>query len=215
MRRCQTDTMRRGATTLAVVVLCLVGVLVAMSSPRAVGAVVPRCAANSVRVTDYKSAVGAGNVNDLFWIRNVSSSTCSLRGYVRVAYVGVYGIGATTARPHSLVVSESRSYGRDGNDLGGLKMGVSIPTVILKRHGLASFWLYGTDEQHGTPPSRCIVSHEMLVWLPGSAASLTVNSATNDGYYWCGGFAAHPIVAGESGSDPAVRLSYYFGIPTP
>jgi hypothetical protein len=33
----------------------------------------------------------------------------------------------------------------------------------------------------------------------------------SNGFWWCGGFAAHPIVPGDSGSDPAVRLSYYFG----
>lgn len=193
-------------------VLVAVGIPTVMSGGTVAAAVAPACAASSVRITDYNTVVGAGNVNDLFWIRNVSPTTCSLRGYVRVAYVGVYGIGASDANPHRLTVSETRSYGRSGNDVGGLKKGLPIPTVILRPRGLASFWLYGTDEQHGTSvTSRCIISYRMLVWLPGSSTSVTLASLRSNGFFWCGGFAAHPIVPGESGSDPAVRLSYFFG----
>lgn len=207
--------MRRMTTKLIIIVIFLAGIPTMMSS--SVGAVVvaPPCAANSVRISDDNTVVGAGNVNDLFWIKNISTSTCTLRGYVRVEYVGVYGIGPTKATPHLLQVPETRSYGRDGNDLGGLKKGLPIPSVVLKEHGVASFWLYGTDEPHGTPPSRCIVAHKMLVWLPGSPTSLTVQPLRGNGFFWCGGVSAHPIASGESGSDPAVPLSYYFGVPTP
>jgi hypothetical protein len=199
-------------TILTVVVFFFVGFPAVIGGSHAVAAAAPSCSASSMRITNYRSAVGAGNVNDLFWIRNLSSLECSLRGYVRVEYVGVYSTGASQAKVHLLSVAEGHSYGREGNDLGGLKKGRPAPTVMLKEHGLASFWLYGTDEQHGTPDtSRCIVSHTMLVWLPGSSTSLTVQSSKDNGYYWCGRFTAHPIVPGESGSDPAVRLSYYFG----
>ena len=207
--------MGRRRTNLAFIVLLLAGIPTTLSSSVSAASTVPSCTANSVRINDYNTVVGAGNVNDLFWIKNVSSSSCSLRGYVRVEYVGVYGIGPTKATPHLLDVPEARSYGRDGNDLGGLKKGLPIPTVVLQERGVASFWLYGTDEQHGTPPSRCIVAHKMLVWLPGSSTSLTVPPIRANGFFWCGGFSAHPIASGESGSDPAVRLSYYFGVPTP
>ncbi len=135
---------------------------------------------------------------------------CSLRGYVRVAYVGVHDVGTPYNDPRRLTVSEGHSYGRDGNDIGGLKKGLPIPTVLLKVNGVASFWLYGTDEPVGSPPVRCIDSRKMLVWLPGSSISIVVQPLRANGFYWCGGFAAHPILAGESGSDPPKPLSYYF-----
>jgi hypothetical protein len=204
--------MRRAVKILTLVMFFWVGSPAVMSGTSASAAVTPACAASSVRVTDYNTLVGAGNVNDLFWITNVSSFECSLRGYVRVEYVGVYGTIGTHEKSHPLAVHEEHSYGRNGNDIGGLKRGLPLPTVTLKEHGVASFWLYGTDEQHGGPgTSRCIVSHQMLVWLPGSSTSLTVRPLKSNGFWWCGGFAAHPIVPGDSGSDPAVRLSYYFG----
>jgi hypothetical protein len=204
--------MRRATRIVTLFVFLVVGFPSVTSSSLAVAAVVPACAANSVRITDYNTLVGAGNVNDLFRIRNVSALACSLRGYVRVEYLGVYGIGVSDAKPHPLTVGEARSYGRDGNDVGGLKKGLPIPTVMLQEHGVASFWLYGTDEQHGTPAtSRCIASYKMLVWLPGSSTSITVQPLKDNGFFWCGVFTAHPIVPGGSGSDPAVRLSYYFG----
>jgi len=204
--------MRRALTILTITVFFVTGFPAVMSGSSGAAAAVRECAVSSVRVTDFNTVVGAGNVNDLFWIRNLASSACSLRGYVRVEYVGVYGIGVSDAKPKLLTVSEARSYGRDGNDVGGLKKGLSIPTVVLKSNGVASFWLYGTDEQHGTSATnRCIISDKMLLWLPGSSTSITVQPLKNNGFYWCGGFTAHPIVPGESGSDPAVRLSYFFG----
>ncbi len=199
-------------TILTVGSVLLVGLPEVMGATSAAASAVPACTASSVRVTDHNTLVGAGNVNDLFWIRNVNSTECTLRGYVRVEYVGAYGTIGTHAKSHLLVVREKRSYGRNGNDIGGLKRGLPVPTVTLQEHGVASFWLYGTDEQHGGPgASRCIVSHMMLVWLPGSSTPLEVQPLKSNGFWWCGGFAAHPIVPGESGSDPAVRLSYYFG----
>jgi len=174
----------------------------------------PRCGPSAVRITDFNTLVGAGNVNDLFWIRNVSQEACSLRGYVRVAYIGAYGMGPTEKDPHRLQVSEGHSYGRDGNDIGGLKRGLRVPTVTLQPSGgIASFWIYGTDEPHSPPPTRCIVSHKMLVWLPGASSSIVVQPLRADGFYWCGGFTVHPVLPGESGSDPPKPLSYYFGMP--
>lgn len=174
----------------------------------------PSCTSTSVRITDYNTVIGAGSVNDLFWIKNVSGHECKLRGYPRVAYVGVYGIGTPYKDPHRLSVDEAQSYGRNGNDVGGLKKGLPVPTVTLDANGgVASFWLAGTDEPHGDPPSRCIISYTMLVWLPGSAVSSVVRPLRANGFFWCGSFAAHPILSGESGSDPPRPLSYFFGVP--
>lgn len=204
--------MRRATAFVTIFAFFVVGSTSAMSGSSAGAAALPACAASSVRITDYNTLVGAGNVDDLFWIRNVSSRDCSLRGYVRVAYVGVYGIGTPYKDPHRLNVSERHSYGRDGNDIGGLMRGSPISTVSLKANGLASFWLYGTDEPVGKPPVRCIDSRKMLVWLPGSPTSISVEPLRANGFYWCGGFAVHPILPGESGSDPPKPLSYYFGV---
>jgi hypothetical protein len=183
------------------------------SSAFATSSTVPACSAASVRVVDYNTVVGAGNVNDLIWIENVSSERCSLRGYVRTAYIGNYGQKPTSKVGHLLVVAEADSPGRDGNDLGGVKRGVKLPTVtLLPRTGRASFWIYGTDIQHGSPPSRCIISFKMLVWLPGSARAVSVRPMRSNGFFWCGAISVHPIVPGVSGSDPSVPLPYYFGV---
>ena len=180
----------------------------------ATASTVPTCSATSVRVVDYNTVVGAGNVIDLFWIENVSSERCSLRGYVRTAYIGDYGLKPTSKAGHLLVVAEADSLGRNGNDLGGVKRGVKLPTVtLLPRTGRASFWIYGTDIQHGSPPSRCIISFKMLVWLPGSARAVSVRPMRSNGFFWCGAISVHPIVPGASGSDPSVPLTYYFGVP--
>ena len=118
--------MRRASVVVTMFVLLSVGFPTVMSSSSTAAAVAPGCAASSVRITDYNTLVGAGSVNDLFWIRNVSSHVCSLRGYVRVAYVGVYGSGTPYKDPKRLAVREVHSYGRDGNDIGGLKRGLPV-----------------------------------------------------------------------------------------
>ena len=117
-------------------------------------------------------------------------------------------------RPHRLTISEVHSYGRDGNDIGGLKRGLPIPTVTLQPGGgVASFWIAGTDEPHNVPPTRCIMSYKMLAWLPGTSSSIVVRPLRANGFFWCGAFAVHPVLPGESGSDPPMPLSYYFGTP--
>ena len=179
----------------------------------ATSSTVPTCSATSMRVVDYNTVVGTGNVNDLFWIENVSNARCSLRGYVRTAYIGNYGQRPIAKVGHRLVVAEADSLGRDGNDVGGVKRGVKLPTVtLLPRTGRASFWIYGTDIQRGSPPSRCIISFKMLVWLPGSARAVLVSPMRSNGFFWCGAISVHPIVPGVSGSDPSVPLPYYFGV---
>ena len=136
---------------------------------------VPSCTIASVRVTDYNTVVGAGHVNDLFWIKNVGHQACTLRGYVRAAFVGVYGIGTPNKNPHRLTVREVHLYGRDGNALGGISNGRPIPRVTIHPGGgVASFWLDGIDIPVGNPPGRCIIAYKMLARLPGSSTSLVV-----------------------------------------
>ncbi len=195
----------------------MVAVVAAMCSvstdvPRAGAAPVPSCSSAWLRITDYNTVVGAGHVNDLFWTKNAGSRSCALRGYVRAAFVGVYGFATPYRNAHRLSVRETHLSGRGGNAVGGIDDGRPIPTVTVRPHGgVASFWLDGMDIQVGNPPDRCIISHQMLVWLPGSATSIVVRPRRGNGFYWCVGFAALPILPGESGSEPSRPLRYFFG----
>jgi hypothetical protein len=197
-------------------VLVLATCLVPFNSAIAGGSITPKCVSSSVRVTEYNSWVGAGNVNDLYWIRNVSGQSCSIRGYVRVSFVGVYGFATRNLKdPHALAgrVGDSRNGGANGNDSGGVKSG-SIPTVTLAPRGIASFWIYGTDESvhlSNGEQTRCITSYRMMASLPGSDHPDVVTAMPDNGFYWCGGIDIHPVVKGESGTDPPMPLSSYFG----
>lgn len=204
--------MRRPSRLLAVLCVLVAWCAFPVGAASATAAPVAPCAASSVRITDYNTVVGAGHVNDLFWIKNVSHQACSLRGYVRAAFVGVYGIGTPYKHPKRLTVREGHLYGRGGNALGGINDGSPIPRVTIRPGGgVASFWLDGVDIQVGNPPGRCIISHRMLAWLPGSSTSIVVQPHRSNGYYWCGGFSALPMLPGNSGSEPSRPLTYYFG----
>jgi hypothetical protein len=79
----------------------------------------------------------------------MSKTTCSVRGFVHVAYVGSYDLSMSPIKnPKRLEVAQVDSLGANGNDVGGVKRGVAIPTVTLRPKGVASFWIYGTDESH-------------------------------------------------------------------
>ena len=186
------------------------------SSARAEIVSVQRCAPASVRITDYNTLVGAGNVNDLYWIQNVSSETCSLRGYVRVSFFGNYGAFPKVNNPKLLPVQQldTPGGGTNANDIGGLNTGFTIPTVILKPKGFASFWIYGHDESSylkNGRPTRCISSYKMLARLPGSTTPVDVSPLKSNGFFWCGGTKVHPMISGKSGSEPARSLTSYFG----
>lgn len=190
--------------------------LVPLKSAMADGSVAPDCDSSSVHVTDYNTWVGAGNVNDLYWIRNVSEQACSIHGYLRVSFVGVYGLASRNLKnPHALSVEvvDSRNGGANGNDSGGVKSG-PIPTVTLVPRGVASFWIYGTDEaatRSNGQQTRCITSYRMHLWLPGNDHSDVVVPMPDNGFYWCGAIVMHPVVEGESGTRPPKPLSDYFG----
>ena len=92
----------------------------------------------------------------------MSSHVCTLRGYVRVSYVGVYGIGTPYKDPRRLVVREVHSYGRDGNDIGGLKGGFRFQerlfnqTGVWHRSGLrAQMNQWGIPRVAASTPVRC------------------------------------------------------------
>lgn len=175
----------------------------------------PTCGPKSVRIITYKANVATGSVDELYWIENVGSQRCSLRGFVRDAYVGNYSGRTDVKKTHSLVVQEADSRGVEDAELGGIKSGLPLPTVTLSpRGGMVSFWIAGTDEQFrqgNGRPSRCIVSYKMLAWLPGTSTPVTVAPQRAGVFFWCGAIRVNPILAGRSGPDPLKPLSFYFG----
>jgi hypothetical protein len=185
----------------------------------AAASISPSCQSSSVHVTEYDAWVGAGNVNDLYWIRNVSRQACSIRGYVKISFVGVYGFAERNLKnPQvlSVKVANSLNGGANGNDSGGVKTG-AVRTVNLLPDGLASFWIYGTDEpshRANGQVTKCITSFRMLLRLPGTNHIDVVDPPPDKGFYWCGNVTLHPVVAGDSGTSPPRSLSSYFGAPS-
>jgi hypothetical protein len=168
-----------------------------------------------VRVSEYSFQGGTGNVNYLFRITRTDGPSCSLHGYPHVSFDGKYGSNNEPVKvAHPLVVKQVENRGRVGNDLGGLKAGLPMPTVDLSsKKSAASFWIYGNENPTTGPNgvvSRCITSFEMKVLLPGDTASTVARLAPGQGFYFCGTIAVHPIVPGSSGSDPAMRLVFHF-----
>jgi len=175
----------------------------------------PRCTSGSVRVSEYSFQGGAGSVNYLFRITRVGNRSCSLRGYVHLSFIGVYGYGnAPLKNAHPLVVKQAANRGTNGNDFGGLAPGLPMPTVDLSStKSAASFWIYGVDVSTTQPngvSSRCITSYDMRMRLPGDAKSLVAGLAPSNGLVICGTVNVHPIVPGSSGSDPAKGLLFHF-----
>lgn len=208
--------MRRRLLLTQALVLVAAGLLIPFDSVLAGGSTAAACESSSVHVTEYNTWVGAGSVNDLYWIRNVSRQECSIRGYVRLSFVGVYGYATRSLKivhALSVKVADSRNGGANGSDSGGVQSG-PIPTVTLAPQGVASFWIYGTDEAYhllNGQLTRCITSFRMLLWLPGGALPDVVAPQPGNGFFWCGGVALHPVVVGESGTKPPKPLSYFFG----
>lgn len=163
------------------------------AAPTAVGT----CPASGLQVEYSTMRAGTGNVNLFFLIRNLGPEACSLRGFPRAAFVGPHGTRLQTKL--------SNGADRDGNDLGGLRPGLAVPTVVLAaKKGVASFSLYFRDMPPGNTWSNCFQSRTMITKLPGVNGSyrilLTPNKKSFD--LWCGGITMHPIVAGQTGADP-------------
>jgi len=168
---------------------------------------IPRCKTASLRVWEYNTLVGAGHVNDLFWIRNVSNDSCSISGYPSIGYQSMSG------RALSVKVGDER--GNNGNLVGGVRSGLALPDVILQANGaVGSFWVDGLDIPAGNPEPSCINTRRMTFTAPHSSGSTPASPIKNDGFFWCGEVSVFPVVAGRSGSLPARALSYFFGVPS-
>lgn len=155
------------------------------------------CVSSALHLEYTTEQVGTGNVNLFFLIRNESSESCSLRGFPRSTFLGPNG-----AR---LSISQANAADSDGNDLGGLRPGLAVPTVVLAaKNGVASFSIYGRDIPHGNSVKGCVRNRTMLTQLPGVAGTyriaLTPHSEEFD--TWCGAVTIHPIVPGRTGTDP-------------
>jgi hypothetical protein len=168
---------------------------------------IPRCKTAGLRVWEYNTLVGAGHVNDLFWIRNVSSESCSIAGYPSIGYQNMHG--------RALPVKVGDERGNDGNFVGGVKSGFALPDVILQAKGaVASFWVDGLDIPAGNPAPSCIDTKRMIFTAPHSSGSTIAPPLKSNGFFWCGGVSVFPVVAGRSGSLTARALSYFFGVPS-
>jgi hypothetical protein len=169
------------------------------------------CAANAVVITEYNINVATSKFQELFWIRNDRAQSCSLRGFVRVTFIGNYSPRPIVMKAHPLVVGASDSYTPWGGERGGLTHGLAVPTVVLvPRVGMASFWITGVDGSFHQPNgrmSRCAESYKMRVHLPGESSAVTVVPMRAAIFNTCGPVELTPILAGRSGADPALPLS--------
>jgi hypothetical protein len=190
---------RRNPIIVLVIALFLSGFSFVASSSLSAAQMTSLCSSSDLRITPHGFLAGTGSVNNLFWIRNVGGSSCSLRGYPGVTFLG--------SRAAQLEVKQTNTANRNFNDVGGLRRGVTLPTVVLAANGgIASFMIYGTDEQHGNPPTKCIETRKMLVSIPNVVGRFTILMRVGSAFYWCGGIAMHPIVPGRTGADPPIAL---------
>ncbi len=202
-----------------VIIVAAAGCLVPFTSSVVGASVAPTCQSTSVHVSEYDSWVGAGNVNDLYWIRNVSRQACSVRGYVEISFIGDYGFAEhNLKKPHALSVEvvNSLNGGANGNNSGGVKTRV-IPRVTLDPGDLASFWIYGTDEPSRSGHGSTDAVHQLVSdagATPEYPSNRRCGFPTAQRFHWCGKVRppTHPV-AGDSGTSPPRSLSSYFVPP--
>lgn len=180
-------------------------VVVGTSMARGATRVAPNCTASALQVTEpYNPNVAAGTVSELFVLANTGASACSMRGYPSVTFRSA--TGAVVVIP----AVDSRGYG--GGIGGGMRKAGPLPTSTLAaRGGVASFWIYGTDEAVGAPPGRCWTGPLMIVTPPDSTGVVRVRARSNSPFYWCGRIFVYPVLPGRSGTYPTRPLSYFFG----
>ncbi|MDE3064141.1 MAG: hypothetical protein KGJ36_00530 [Acidobacteriota bacterium] len=166
------------------------------------------CSFRDAVVTTYGVSVAAGTVGELFWIAATGARACTVHGYARVSFTGTYGTAPSRRARIELAVAQSDH--RRRAPIAGVALGRALPTATVSPGGpIASFWIFGTDEPHvdanGTT-SRCILSGDMSLRLPGDANPLTVTPARNMSFDWCGPVELYPVVPGDTGSDPPFPL---------
>jgi hypothetical protein len=178
-------------------VLCVGTLVINIGQDSGASHVVTTCSAGELHLQYNGVRAGTGNVNLIFLIKNVGADTCTLRGFPRVSYVGHHDI--------RLSVPQTNAADNDGNDLGGLRPGVAIPTTRLAGgRGVASFSIYGRDITNGSVSKECINTRKMVAELPGVQGAITLLlNPVQGNFVWCGGITMHPIVSGTTGADPS------------
>jgi hypothetical protein len=219
IREARRRARRRRALVFGALTAVVLGVLVLVAGGR--GALLRSSSdiANSDRVTSLAlvpctvaqlrggligTTGGAGTFVELFAVENVSSHSCTVSGYSKLAFFSQSG--ARVAQP----VGYQRSvYGKIGFNRKG-----SLPTVALAAHqGVASFWITEGDLQgNGT---ACHQYETITVQPPHAVGSLSIALQANRGIFACTRVTVLPMMPGISGSLPRQNLNEWFGAPGP
>jgi hypothetical protein len=185
---CLTWSMKR--IVLAVAVL-LISSIVPLETATA-SSTSPSCPPSVIHISQSGVLAGAGSVNLLFSITSDSRQDCSLKGYPRFHFYAESG-----AR---LSVGETDRATPDGNWLGGLAKGISLPKVTLsKGKHVASFFMDGNEM---ATSAHCISTKNAVGMLPRSQTPIHISLTEGSSYNWCAGIMIHPIVPGITGKDP-------------
>jgi hypothetical protein len=132
---------------------------------------------------------GAGHWSSLIVVRNAGKVPCLVRGYPAVRI-------AVSARAPSAEVAETpRGF------TGGLPLGASPPTVVLRVGETASAIMEGTDVPTGTA-TTCPTYPSYAIIVPGQRRAVTIDEAIEN----CSGVAVHPFVVGFNGSFPTGQV---------
>lgn len=178
-------------------------------SPSDAASIAAPCTAAQLKFVDVGSPGGmAGSWNNLFLLKNVSATSCSVSGYPRLSLITAHG---PFKNLHVATFKSNQFFGPIG-----IAKTKALPTVTMKSSsGAASFWVHGADEPTGS--QTCHMATMVRLTLPGGRGSLQVPvSEDTNPFPWCGdGIAVLPLVPGVSGSMPARPLSSSFGHPLP
>ena len=167
-------------------------------------AVVP-CASSAVRVTLEGSDGGMGTFSQLFWVRNLSNSACSISGYPTVGFF-------TASHPVAQVVTHVP--GRAGIfGFGG--QGAPPSVTLAPRGGVASFWVVDHDVPTGTPPTACVRVPRLRVSWANAAGGQIVMLGRFHQITTCGHVEVYPVMSGRWGAQPHKSLAFYFGTAGP
>jgi Protein of unknown function (DUF4232) len=147
-----------------------------------------RCQETQLDVRWTSGGAGLGHVADLLVLTNISSSTCTLKGYPTVRMTGGPSVLATIAK---------RTRNGYLGGLGGTSASVPIPNVTLKSHGgAASSMVEGGDVPVGSAVA-CVYYSKVSVTLPGLSPPYRFTSK----FPGCVRPQVHPLVKGSRGTQ--------------
>jgi hypothetical protein len=139
-----------------------------------VPAAMPSCGAQQLAISLVRTGAVMGQEGGLLRFENVSSSSCRIAGWPRVAAVEAGGRTVPSARAtHGTML------------YGGWPAGRPVPTVRLPRGASAYAVLAGGDTPVGaSPPPSCPTARRLVVTAPNTDRATTLsgwlpNDATN------------------------------------